>query len=281
MSCHRIESVYALVRSWMDPREFRVEFQDGSCRVYLSSGRDLLLSLLLDVCQAAGNVRVLVTGEVSDGLRLMPRFVEENYKGGVQDAFFGANSIEAWYLSKIARLGRATSSSGDKEDDDVLGKCSFFYAHTSTFTKSSQQHFPYHYVLCVEIEQASRALNANVPCPGISPAADSSVVQAAMRAVLRALMRLLSRKELDVDLTARGLCTLLQCLFRIVPCVAGYRGFVEVQEVDTRWLIVQLLRFDHAFVNYWTLELLTALCRCPRSPRTMQQVVFSIKATAI
>ena len=126
MSCHRIESVYALVRSWVDPREFRVEFQDGSCRVYLSSSRDLLLSLLLDVCQAAGNVRVLVTGEVSDGLRLMPRFVEENYKGGVQDAFFGANSIEAWYLSKIARLGRASSSSGDKDDDDVLGKCLFF-----------------------------------------------------------------------------------------------------------------------------------------------------------
>ena len=128
--------------------------------------------------------------------------------------------------------------------------------------------------LPLEIEQAARALNANVPCPGISPAADASVVQAALRAVLRALMRLLSRQELDVDLTARGLCTLLQCLFRIVPCVAGYRGFVEVQEVDTRLLIVQLLLFGHAFVNYWTLELLTALCRCPRTPRTMQQVLF-------
>lgn len=41
--------------------------------------------------------------------------------------------------------------------------------------------------------------------------------------------------------------------------------------MDTRQLLLQLLKFEHDFVNYWTLEVLMVLCRCPLSPRNLQQ----------
>lgn len=73
------------------------------------------------------------------------------------------------------------------------------------------------------------------------------------------------------DESARAICTMLQTLFRVIPCVAGYKFFVEVRNVDTRFLLLQLLPFDHEFVNYWALEVLMVLCRCPLIPRNLQQ----------
>ncbi|KAJ1420992.1 hypothetical protein B484DRAFT_399676 [Ochromonadaceae sp. CCMP2298] len=196
VSFQRIDSIYALVRSWDNPREFSVEFNDGSARTYTSAVRDSLLALLMDVCHAAGNVRVIVTGQVSDGLRLMPRFAEEQYEASLKDAFFGASSIEAWFLARLAKACKSAPLNTE------------------------------------EVEQACRELNANVPCPGITPSSD-----------------------------------LILTLYRIIPSVHGYKCFVEVREVDTR----QLLKFEHDFVNYWTLEVLMVLCRCPLSPRNVQQ----------
>jgi hypothetical protein len=60
--------------------------------------------MLMDVAHAAGNRRVIVTGEISDNLRLMPRFAEEDYQSSIKDAFFGANSIEAWFLGSLAKI---------------------------------------------------------------------------------------------------------------------------------------------------------------------------------
>ena len=56
VSFQRIDSIYAIVRSSSNPREFRIEYNDSSSRVYLTASRDTLLSLLLDVCHAAGRI---------------------------------------------------------------------------------------------------------------------------------------------------------------------------------------------------------------------------------
>lgn len=32
------------------------------------------------------------------------RFAEEDYQASLKDAFFGANSIEAWFLSRLAKV---------------------------------------------------------------------------------------------------------------------------------------------------------------------------------
>jgi hypothetical protein len=100
----KISSIYAIIRYWSSPREFSLEFNDGSSRSYTCAVRDTLLAMLLDVCHANGNVRVIVTGEVSDGLRLMPRFADEEYKSTLADAFFGVSSIEAWFLNRLAKV---------------------------------------------------------------------------------------------------------------------------------------------------------------------------------
>lgn len=236
ISFQKIGQVYAIVRSWSNPRQFRIEYNDGSSRVYTCSVRDTLLAMLLDVCHASGNVRVIVTGEVSDGLRLMPRFAEEEYRASLKDTFFGASSIEAWYLTKLSKTCKANSL--DQK----------------------------------AVEKACMELNANVPCPGITPNSDANLVKSSLTGVLRCLNSCVvdAYKDDRVD-NSRIICTLLQTLFRIIPSTCGYKYFVEVKEVDSRQLLLQLLRFDHDFVNYWALEVLMVLCRCPLDPRNIQQ----------
>jgi hypothetical protein len=240
VSYQPISSIYAIVRSWNNPREFTIEYDNGTSRTYTCAVRDTLLAMLLDISHAIGNVRVIVTGEVSDGLRLMPRFAEEDYKASLTDAFFGASSIEAWFL---ARLAKACKSSGVGNSVDEAG-----------------------------IELACKELNANVPCPGISPTSDATQVKACLRGVLMAIQSSLiaAIRNPRID-NSRSMALLLQTLYRLIPSVAGFKGFVEVREVDTRLLLLQLLQFDHDFVNYWTLQVLTSLCRCPLLPRNMQQ----------
>jgi hypothetical protein len=55
--------------------------------------------------------------------------------------------------------------------------------------------------------------------------------------------------------------TMLQSLYRVIPCTQGYKYFLEIKEIDTRLLLFQLLKIPNDFVNYWTLELLIVLCK--------------------
>ena len=87
-------------------------------------------------------------------------------------------------------------------------------------------------------------------------------------ALQAAVVAAIDDERLDVT---RYLVTLLQTLYRIIPCVHGYKSLVEIKEVDTRMLLLQLMRLDKEFVNYWTLEVLSVLCRCPLVPRCTQQ----------
>jgi hypothetical protein len=235
-SFQSVQQIYALVRSWDNSREFSIEYNDGSRRVYSCSTRDTLLAMLLDVCHAAGNQRVIVTGEVSDGLRLMPRFAEEDYQATVKDAFFGASSVEAWFLNHLAKVCRL--GPGDSK----------------------------------AVVQACRELNANVPCPGVSPNSDQTLIQAAMDGVLGAVQsEVVKAAQTGKADNARAIAIMLQTVFRLIPCIHGYKAFVEVKEIDTRLLLLQLLKYDDDFVNYWALEVLMMLCKCPLSPRNMQQ----------
>jgi hypothetical protein len=70
---------------------------------------------------------------------------------------------------------------------------------------------------------------------------------------------------------ARRIAVMLQTLYRLIPCEAGFKQFTEIKEVDTRIIILHLVRFNDDFVNYWALELLGVLCRCPYAPRNTKQ----------
>lgn len=235
ISYQKIKNIYALVRHWLNPREFTIECFDGTSRSYTSSVRDTLLATILDVSRAAGNNKVLVTGEISDSLRLMPRFAEEEYQATMTDAFFGASSIEAWYLFKLSKACKVM---------DLVG-----------------------------IEDAANELNANIPGFGVSPNSDMNLIKTCLIGLLKYLNSLVVAAVNDerVD-NSRPIVTLLQTLYRIIPCVHGYKAFIEVREIDSRLLLLQLLRFDNReFVIYWTLEVLTALCNCGLTPRNTQQ----------
>ena len=103
-SFQRIDNIYAIVRNWKNNREFTIEYNNNTSRIYISSMRDTILSMLLDICHACNNIRVIITGEISDNLRLMPRYTEENYETTIRDTFFGCNSIETWYLTRLYKL---------------------------------------------------------------------------------------------------------------------------------------------------------------------------------
>lgn len=239
VSYHPVSSIYALVRSWTNPREFTIEYNNGTSRTFTCAVRDTLLAVLYDICIATGNVRVIVTGEVSDGLRLMPRFAEEDYQASLTDAFFGASSIEAWFLSRLSKACKPQVTSAADE---------------------------------AAIELACKELNANVPCPGIAPNSDAATVKNVIRGVLLLLNTHLDRmiKSPLADY-ARSMGLFLQTIYRLLPSVAGYKAFVETREVDTRMLLYQLIQIDNDFVNYWALQVLTTLCKCPLTPRNMQQ----------
>ena len=101
LSMHKLKHIYAVVRDWENPRQFSLEYSDGTSRTYTTGTRDTMLALVLDICHASGNTRVLVTGEVSDRLRLMPRFADEVYEASLKDAFFGTDSIEVCVYRRL------------------------------------------------------------------------------------------------------------------------------------------------------------------------------------
>ena len=228
VSFQKISSIYSIVRNWNSPREFTIEYEDGTSRSYTCAMRDTLLAMIMDSAHGAGNRRVIVTGEVSDNLRLMPRFAEEEYQSSIKDAFFGASSIEAWFLGRLAKVCKTNPK-------DI-----------------------------VAMEAASKELNANVACPGISTTSDPVMVKTAVVGLLQCLNHM-AINELTSERVnhTRPIVTMLQSLFRICTSVAGYKGFVEVKELDVRLLMLQLVQMGNDFINYWTLQLLFVLCNCP------------------
>ena len=236
ISNQRIDNIYAIVRSWASHREFTIEYSNGMSRTYSCAVRDTLLATLLDICHAVGNSKVIITGEISDNLRLLPRDVNEEYHSSIKDSIFGASSIESWLLSRLTLACKPVSS-----DTKI-------------------------------VELACRDFNANVPCPGIAPGTEIHLVRNALTGVLtnlhREVVAALADERTD---NSRLIITLLQTLYRIIPCVHGYKCFLEVKEIDTRLLLLQLMKLDRDFVNYWTLEVLSVLCRCPLAPRRQQE----------
>lgn len=239
VSFQRIESVYAIVRSWSNPREFTIEYNDGTSRMYHSSIRDSLLAMLQDVAHAAGNISVIVTGEVSDSLRLIPRFTEEKYKASLLDSIFGSFSIEAWFLRQLSKACKAPT------------------------------------LVTAEIVQSCRELNANIPFPGIAADSDLNIVKTCLTGLLRCIQSCLSVSTTsDTNMhvaNPRGVGAMLQTVYRILPSINGYKTFCEIREVDPRNLIAQLIKCDSDFVNYWSIQVLLMLCRCPLATRNSQQ----------
>jgi len=228
VSFQKISSIYSIVRNWNSPREFTIEYEDGTSRSYTCAMRDTLIAMILDSAHGAGNQRVIVTGEVSDNLRLMPRFAEEEYQSSIKDAFFGASSIEAWFISRLAKICKTNPK-------DI-----------------------------VQMELAAKELNANVACPGISTASDPAQVKTAITGLLVCLnYMVVADLTMDRVNNTRPIVVMLQCLYRIITSAAGYKGFVEVKELDVRLLMLQLVQMGNDFINYWTLELVYTLCNCP------------------
>ena len=236
VSFQKLEWVYAVVRSWSDPRMFTIEYIDGTSRVYHSGVRDTLLALLQDVAHAAGNEKVIVTGELSDSLRMIPRFAEENYESSILDSIFGPFSIEVWYLRQLNKASKKPTL--DRE----------------------------------EVIQICREFNANVPFPGISAAADATLVKTCLYGVIRCIQSSIgtTASKFTVD-NPRGMGVMLQAVYRMLPSTAGYKALVELKEVDIRHTLVALIKCDIDFVNYWAIQVMKFLCSCPLETRDTQQ----------
>jgi DNAJ protein RME-8 N-terminal len=237
VSYHRIDSIYAIVRCWSSPRDFTIEYNNETSRTYSCAVRDTLLATLLDICHAMGNIKVIITGEMSDNLRLLPRNVDEDYHVTIKDNILGTSSIESWMISRLILSGKSSPSNRR-----------------------------------TQVEMACKDLNANIPCPGVAPNTELQLVKSALTVVLVTLhAEVITALTDDMADNSRLIVTLLQTLYRIIPCVHGYKSFLEVREVDTRLLLMQLLKLDRDFVSYWTLEVMSVLCRCPLMPRSVQQ----------
>lgn len=113
------------------------------------------------------------------------------------DAFFGADSIEAWFLKRLVKA-------------------------------CEKGTIP-------EIYRAAAEFNANVPCPGISPTSDMERVKKALTGLLRTLLELSKLESSSAN--PKAICTLLQSVYRILPCIHGYKHFVEIKNPgESLWL---------------------------------------------
>ena len=238
VSYQAVSSIYSVVRSWSNPRKFTIEYKDGSSRVYHTSVRDTILAALQDVCHAAGNIRVVVTGELSDSLRLIPRYADEEYKKKMLDSIFGPFSIEVWFLKMMSK---AFLNKGSPLDYD-------------------------------KFVQTCREFNANVPFPGIATASDQSLVKTCTTAVLTCINHYIgpaSHNRITIN-NPRGVGVMLQTLYRFLTSSHGYKCLVEIKEIDARHILIVLIKCDIDFVNYWAIQVLKLLCNCPLPTRNVQ-----------
>lgn len=227
-----LSSIYCLRRSWDDPREFSIEYEDGSCRVYTCTTRDTLLATLVDATHAAGNTRVSVTSFSFDTTRLLPRNAPRSCQSSLTYSLFTAASIERWFLSALAKQRKGDNSAA------LISACKDFVS--------------------------------NVSCPGLSASTDLSVVHTCVFGILAHLDRLLPMKS-DRRSSLAELSILLQALYRLIPCRAGFKAVVNVSKCDARAVFLKLLHVDDDLVHYWTIETLLVLVRCPLNPRDLQQ----------
>ncbi|GMI07357.1 hypothetical protein TrLO_g7538 [Triparma laevis f. longispina] len=259
ISVRPLSSIYALVRV-STGTALRVEYNDSTYRTYLSSSRDALACSLLDAALCVGNVDVCVTEGVSDGYRLLPRGVREvvDKKGGLMEAFFGPDTIEAWHLK---RLGRVATSRLNLSSSSLL--------------EPSPTNTP---LAVPEVLTASLEFNSNVPPEGITPGTDKKACTNTLTPVVR-LLGLLSKIKAEdksdsytpaEQQAAEEACSaLLQSVFRICKCVFGFQYFLETPDVIT--VMAELLNAREQFTAFWAVKVLGVMVACPFSPRNKEQ----------
>jgi hypothetical protein len=247
VNARHLTSVYALVRPQDEPRLFKVEFDDSASRTYQSNDRDMVLGSILDATHTAGNLRVCVTAEVSDGLRLTPRFfVEEIKKQGMfAEAFFGPGTIEGWHLKQLTK--NACNLCEPKNPNQVLG--------TPGGTPLD------------DLINAAAEFNANVPVTGVDFNTDKDKVTKAVAPLLAILNAMASKADYASDVgelrEVGGKTTiLLQALLRLVLTSQGQKMLPKVEGVHDVFL--RLLKSKEPFVAYWTVMVLSALIQCPQ-----------------
>ena len=235
VSIHQLVDVFCLRRSSSNPREFAIEYSDDTERTYTCVHRDTLLATLIDATHAVGNARACVKGYGDDGLRMLPKFATKDQERALTYSILGSSSIELWSLHALVKHCRSGESG------------------------------------MTELVRACKDFNANVTCPGIGASTDLIVVRTCIAGLLGALDRCLQSATESHPNLVDNLPTLLQSLYRLAPCVAGYKAFVSAIQPDSRHLFLQLLKMDSDFVRYWAIEVLLVLIRCPLLPRDLQQ----------
>jgi hypothetical protein len=242
ISARPLSTIYALVRPWDEPRVFQVEFDDNASRTYQATDRDMVLGALIDAAHTAGNKRVFVSAEVSDGLRLTPRFhVEEAKKtSAFTEAFFGPDTIEGWHLKQLSKAAAAMLGKGKEVSSDLA--------------------------LLDRLLEAANEFNANVPVTGCDSATDKDKVTKAMAPLLAILHDLALQAEDAPDVgrlrdISCSTTTLLQALLRLALTVHGQKVLPKLDMALE--VFRQLLRSREPFVAYWAVMVLSAVLRCP------------------
>uniref|UniRef100_A0A146KY70 DnaJ subfamily C member 13 n=1 Tax=Lygus hesperus TaxID=30085 RepID=A0A146KY70_LYGHE len=73
VTCRPLVTVMSLIRDEQNPRQFKIEYEDGSLRTYQGANRDSILATLIDCVRGEGNKNVHVKmKETSRGKRLGP-----------------------------------------------------------------------------------------------------------------------------------------------------------------------------------------------------------------
>ena len=214
-----------------------------------------LTSLSFAARVGAGNTRVYVGAENSDGLRLTPRyFVEEQKKSSfMKEAFFGPDTIEGWHLKQLTAKAaalvtvRPPAGKEDKGGIDVTGDVSRGPAAEA-------------------LVQAAAEFNANVPVTGANLETEKDKVVRSVGPLLAILDALAGHTNRAPDVgrireLAGYSVTLLQALLRLTLTAQGQKLIPKIDDVNG--IFLRLLQCKEPFVAYWAVQVLSAAIRCP------------------
>lgn len=217
------KEVYALVRSDRDSAEIIVEYVHERQVVLQCDQRDDLLVAMYDLCVQNGNTKVSLNGmETIDGLRLLPRFAQEDEEES--NRFFGDGSIATCFLKRIAALGKYAPGGESARNGQVAGRGMIQMIHE---------------------------FNSNVDITGIQKHTKKTYVLEAVRPLAALLWSVAQTKAKELTIAV------LQALCRIAPTEIAAKEMVYMHGIQNG--IQALLQASDILVLFWTLKLVKLL----------------------
>ena len=213
-------------------------------------------------------IQVTVTGEVSK-LRLLTPY--ETY----------AADIEKWYLTQFTRIciqtnqrlktTKESNTTSHITPDNNIRDTSIHTANIHSNSNNNNNIHDTYSNIYDKLELFCIQFNNTIPCPGVSPTADTYMIKTCLVTLIQALQYTFIYDIQHIYSNKSDIIILyIQIIYKLLSCIEGYKYFLTISEVNIPILLLHLLQYDNEFIHYWCINIISILCICPIVPRSMK-----------